>query len=622
MKAQALRTTLAIAALAAALLAGCTSDESPTAPPTGSSGVQPGGSSGNAGAWVVTVTASPNTVHTQETTPSTELSTIVVNVRNSTTGAPPPDGSTVVLIATGGTLGGAGATGATTSTRTLFQGQATDTFTANPSATNFTATVRATFAASSGQVSIQVIASGAEAGFAITGISPNVGDPAGGIEAIITGNQIQGIVKVLFGSNAAQVLSTSPTRIRVRVPALGQPVPVGGTVPVTVSVTNDFGTTNSSSDSIPNGFIYANGASTEVPVIFTIDPTTGPQEGNTPIVISGSHFVEGAHVIFRFAGIDLQAATSLVTSTRIEAVTPDLRPYIQSGQLNSPFQAQVVVQNPNGASGTFGGQFTYGTTIRITSITPGAGTYLGGTHVLIHGNGFDEPVAVTLGGIGQAVVSVSGTEVQFITAGLSGNQTPACNGQTNAVVGLTNLEGGASATGPSFTYIGPPNPTILNINPSFGVVGDSTTISGSNFQTPLRVLFGGSDGANAPITAQSSTSVTVTVPTPPPSFTFLTQACDGNGDNVAGGTRNQPTPISITVLNLTSGCDTTLTNAFTLMPCGGTPSAPIVCPCVGDTSTPPPTTVQCNDGFDNDGDTLIDAADPQCTGPTDNDESS
>ena len=31
---------------------------------------------------------------------------------------------------------------------------------------------------------------------------------------------------------------------------------------------------------------------------------------------------------------------------------------------------------------------------------------------------------------------------------------------------------------------------------------------------------------------------------------------------------------------------------------------------------------QCSDGIDNDGDGLIDSADPECTGPADNDESS
>jgi len=108
------------------------------------------------------------------------------------------------------------------------------------------------------------------------------------------------------------------------------------------------------------------------------------------------------------------------------------------------------------------------------------------------------------------------------------------------------------------------------------------------------------------------------VPTPASGFTFATEPCDGNGDGIAGGTRNIPTPISVTVRNLDgTGCAVTLSNAFTISPQNST--------CTGDTSTPPPPppppVVQCNDGFDNDGDGLIDAADPQCTGPTDDSES-
>ena len=103
------------------------------------------------------------------------------------------------------------------------------------------------------------------------------------------------------------------------------------------------------------------------------------------------------------------------------------------------------------------------------------------------------------------------------------------------------------------------------------------------------------------------------MPTPAAGFTFNTEPCDGNGDGIAGGVRNIPTPISVTVRNLDgTGCVVTLSNAFTITPTNTT--------CTGDTSTPPPPTVQCNDTFDNDGDGLIDGADPQCTGPTDNSE--
>ncbi len=125
----------------------------------------------------------------------------------------------------------------------------------------------------------------------------------------------------------------------------------------------------------------------------------------------------------------------------------------------------------------------------------------------------------------------------------------------------------------------------------------------------------GADGSSAAIGVGATTStIPITVPTPPPSFTFTTVACDANGDNVASGTRAVATAISVTVRNLVTGCESTLSNAFTLNQ--PDPS------CQGDTSTPPTPVVQCTDTFDNDSDGFIDAADPQCTSPTDNDESS
>jgi hypothetical protein len=161
---------------------------------------------------------------------------------------------------------------------------------------------------------------------------------------------------------------------------------------------------------------------------------------------------------------------------------------------------------------------------------------------------------------------------------------------------------------------------IIGVNPNVRAVGQNTTVGGQNFPAAdnVRVAFGGSGGtggSSAPIVSASASQITVTVPAPPPGFTFNTEACDGNGDNIPGGTRQVATPMDVSVTNLTTGCFAVLPNGLTLEP---TSTA-----CTGDTSEPPPPpTVQCNDGFDNDGDTLIDAADPQCTGPTDNSESS
>jgi hypothetical protein len=595
----------------AAVLMGCPS-KSPSEPPsTGGGGVPPSGGVGT-GAWTLTVNATPSEVPLDSATvPPT--STITINVRNASTGSPPPNGTTIVVSVTGGTLSGA-PTCSETSTALcpqLLNGQATLLFTGTIAGT---AVVTAQLEQSVGQASILVTGTGVAPVFLLDHVQPNSGDPAGGFQARIFGQGFEEPIAVLFGGSSAQVVSVTPTRATVVVPPLTSPLSPGQTLPVSITVRNAVGSDHEQSDTLVNGFIYAHGGSVATPVIFQVTPTTGPQEGGTPIVITGNHFEQESQVIFRLSGpagtIDLEAPTNFAGIGRLEALTPDIRSFIAAGTLNSPFNAQVRVINSNGAVAIFAGQFTYGSTIRITSLGPGQGPFSGGTIVTIFGSGFDEPVAVTLGGIGQTVLSVSGTEIRFVTTGLTGSAIPPCNGQTTATLSVTNIEGGASASGGAFTFIGPPNPVIIGISPNSGNVGSAATVSGQNFDpAALRVLFGGADGASAPIGAgATSTTIPVTVPTPPPSFQFTTVACDANGDNVASGTRALPTAISVTVRNLATGCEATLSSAFTLNP----PDAS----CQGDTSTPPPAPTQCGDGVDNDGDGFIDVGDAGCGGST------
>ena len=613
------KAALTAAALALTVgMAGCSSKSSPTQPPTGGGGgVPPSGGVGN-GTWNITVVANPSEVPLDSATVA-PTSTITINVRNASTGSPPPNGTTIVVTATGGTLSGAPlcSEGSLALCPQLLNGQVSVLFTATIAGT---AVVTAQLEQSIGQAAILVTGTGVVPVFLLDHVSPNSGDPAGGNRVTIFGQGFEAPISVLFGGSTAQVASVSANRAVVVVPPLTTTLQPGQTQPVSITVRNAVGSDHEQTDTLINGYIYAHGGSISTPVIFNVTPTTGPQEGGTPIVITGNHFEQESQVTFRLVGpagtIDLEAPTNFADTGRLEALTPDIRPYIAAGTLNAPFNAQVRVVNSNGASAIFTGQFTYGSTIRITSVGPGQGSFSGGTIVTIFGSGFDEPVAVTIGGIAQQVLSVSGTEIRFVTTALAGTAIPPCNGQTSAALTVTNVEGGASASGGSFTFIGPPNPLIFNIVPNGGNIGSAATVNGQNFDpSGLRVLFGGADGSSAAIGVGATTSsIPITVPTPPPSFTFTTVACDANGDGVASGTRAVATAISVTVRNLVTGCESTLSNAFTLNP----PDAS----CQGDTSTPPTPTVQCTDTFDNDGDGFIDAADPQCTSPTDNDESS
>jgi IPT/TIG domain-containing protein len=592
-------------ALAAAL--GCTS--SPTEP-SGGGGVITPKPPDPVVSFVVTVTANPS----QITAGGTGSSNITVDVRRTDNGQPPPDLTPVTLTTN---LGGFGAVGGPQSVQLqLLNGRAQAVLFAGAEAG--TATVRAQLAGGAGAANVII---GQPATFFVSSVDPNIGSPQGGEQVTILGGGFEQPVRVTFNGAAATVRSVSPGRIVVTTPsaaAAGVDVGVGETESVSVTVTINVNEVNQDSDTIERGFTYTLGGGTTQPQVFSVNPASGSNDGGTEVVIRGEGFQSPVQVFFglgadasSFNGVE--ATLVSVTPTQIVAVTPPARGF---GQNLTNQVVDVLVKNVNTGFSTIGRQqFKYGVDVLITAMGPGSGPFTGGTVVTISGQGFDEPVAVTLGGIGQAVRSVSGTQVVFVTSGITLSQCPS-NGIVPATgVTVTNIETGDSDDANlTFNFI-VPLPQIFGISPGSGSPGITATISGQNFAPNVQVLFGDAvNGSSAAILSVSPTAISVRVPSAPQGFTFITEPCDGNGDGIPGGTRLVPTPISITVRNLDgTGCASTLTNAFVLNPPNTT--------CSGDTSTPPPPPVtQCNDGFDNDGDTLIDAADPQCTGPSDNSE--
>lgn len=595
-------------------LAGCQSD-SPTEPGGGGGGPVTPKPPDPVTTYRVTVTASPAQLQAGSGMPSN----ITVDVVRNDTGQAPPDLTDVVLSTNLGTFNNP--TGLQEVTLDLVNGRAQAVL--YPSTDVGTATVRAVVGTSVGAANVQI---GQAETFFVSSIVPGVGDPQGGQEVAINGGGFDGPVRVTFNGATAQVLSVTPNRIRVRTPsaaAAGVTVPVGSTAPVSVSVTINVNETGTATDQVDNAFTYSHGGGgIQQPQVFSISPASGTNDGGTPIRIRGTGFQAPIQVFFgrgtsasAFNGVE--ARVDSVTSTEIVAVTPAARGF---GQNLVNQVADILVKNVNSGFSTVAlGSFKYGSEVLITAMGPGSGPFTGGTRVTIFGQGFDAPVAVSLGGVGQQVVSVTGTEIEIITSGVAVAQCPANGLVTVTGVSVTNIESGASgAADLGFNYV-VPRPLIFSVSPTSGSIGATVTITGQNLGGTVRVTFGGdtSTGSSAQILTNNGSTITARVPTPPPSFTFTTQPCDGNGDGNAGGTQSIPTPISVTITDLAgTGCATTLSNAFTLNPTNST--------CTGDTTTP--TTFQCSDGLDNDGDTLIDFGagptnDPQCSSASDNSES-
>lgn len=601
-----------LCAVALAASMGCQSD-SPTEPSGGGTPTTPKPPT-PVTTYTINVTPSPGSLVAGSGTPST----VTVDVRRSDTGQPPADLTEVTLTTTLGEFGSAGS-GTKTTTVQLVNGRAQVAL--FPGTDIGTATIRAVLGTSAGAANVSI---GQPGTFFISSVNPSVGSPQGGQEVTILGGGFDGPVRVTFNGAAATVRSVTPTQIRVLVPpaaASGTPVPVGQSVPVDVSVTINYNETGTATDSLPGGFAYSLGGGTQQPAILSVSPNSGTNDGGTRVTIIGEGFQSPVQVLFGVstgAGFNgVEASVVEATANRIVVISPPARGF---GQDNVNQLVSIQVKNLNtGFSTLSSGAFKYGNKVIITAMGPGTGSYLGGTRVTLHGQGFDEPVTVCLGSspcIAQQVISVTGTEIVFITSGVPVTTCPA-NGVISVtgvtVVNIETGDSGSAAIGFNYTV---PLPQIFGLSPNRGASDSTTVISGANFGSNIQVVFGdATNGSSAAIGSHTDRSITVTVPTAPNGFVFNTEPCDGNGDNIPNGTRNIPTPISVTVRNLDgTGCAVTLTNAFTLTPPNTT--------CTGDTSTPPTPTTQCSDGVDNDLDGLTDLLDPQCASAADNDESS
>ena len=582
---------LTAALLALLSLAACTSDspsEPPAVPPTAP--VPPP----QTVTFNVTVTASPGQLSVGTNTSST----VTVRVRRTDNGQPPANGSEVTLSTTLGEFGSFGS-GVREVTLQLVNGEATAVL--FPGASAGTATLRALFNGFVGAASVQI---GTAATFFVSSVDPSVGNPSGGQEVTINGGGFDPPVRVTFGGATAVVRSVSPNRIVVVVPsatAAGVNVPVGTTVPVTVGVTINVNEPGTLTDSLTNGFVYSL-SNTVQPQIISVTPTIGTNDGGTQVTINGQGFEAPVQGFLEGGSprVGVEATVQSVTPTRIVILTPAAQGFAQALANQS---VDIRVKNLNsGFEVTSTAAFRYGSPVLITSFAPGQVPFNTPTNVTIFGQGFDEPVAVSLGGVAATVLSTTGTQIIVRSPVV---QVNGCNDLTGPVR-VTNIETGDSDDSASDFIFDVPTPVITGINPTSGgqAGGTSVIVSGGSFQPPVRVLFGQQAGS---IVSSSPTSITVQ--TPRFTGTFPTQPCDDNGDGTQG-VRNQPISVDVRVINLGTNCDDTFTNGFTYNPTDTS--------CRNDVGEPAPT--QCTDTFDNDSDGLIDAADPQCTGPADNSE--
>lgn len=543
------------AVLVLALVVGCNS-KNPVAPETPQ---PPGGGGPGTGTYVIGLSASP----VQLVAGSADPATLTVTATRTDNSQPAADGTTCAVSTSLGSFDPAKAM--TLTTVTLSGGKGTVLL--YPSTTTGTATVLAQVDTSSRQLSIPIRQ--ADQTFFIASISPGSGKPDGGTPVTITGAGFVQTMRVTFGGIAATTVNyVSPTQITARTPPPPSVVTAGNALAVDITISKANGAATAS-DTLPGGFIYANNGNGETPVIFSVTPGSGTNDGGTTVAISGSGFVAPVSVKLGTTALGyVTASVSSTSDTSITAVVP-----AATAKLLGQTVDVVVTNTGSGASGTLHNGFQFeNTQFFISGITPTSGPYSGGTPVVITGQGFVSPVEVRFGGLTQpGPVVRSGSEIDVTTAVAT---VTACN-PPSGTVSVTNLSTGKTATSTlNFSYT-VTSPQLSSLSSASGPqTGGSTTLNGSGFDTPpaVKVEFGGVPSQSVTQTATPASSVTAQVP----AFTgtLATETCDDNHDGVKG-TRNLPTAVDVKLTNTATGCSTTLAKGYTYIPTDTS--------CVGDT---------------------------------------
>lgn len=576
--------------LATALFLGACESDSPTAP-TQTPAPPPPASTAN-GNFAVSITASPSVFDLDEIIETGDSrSTLVISARRLDNNQPVPQGSTVVLTTSIGTLSNLAGNSVGTSIPVAFGlgGQATAFL--NLPARVLQAVVQARIQNSIAQTTIQIGEDVDEPLF-IQSVSPNSGPPSGGTTVSIVGSGFEEPVRVLFGALPAAVVSTSTGLIRAQTPAIDLPVGQVQTVAVTVTTNVNETTEVSLTDSLANAFTYARAGQVDLPQIFSLTPTSGPNEGGTQVTINGEGFSNQVQVFFGTQAL-IEANVLSVSPNQILVQTPSATGPNAVNQ-NSVVNVRVV-NVATGAAAESPQDFQYGggnsNSLFISAAGPGQGIYLGGTIVQIFGQGFDEPVAVEFGGLGQQEISVTGTEIVA-------RSVPAeiinCNRPTGPFRVINIETGEAANSNIDFTYL-PIEPSIFGLNPSSIIVDVDTrefvTGGGAPIPPPTVVLTGfgldrdtfvpritfgtGQDAISAAFVDVTEIDTanfdplfgigrTLTFEMPPFVGTFATETCT-TGDNAAGE-RFLPTSVDVNIENFPTGCDDTLLNGFTYVP--------------------------------------------------------
>ena len=241
----------------------------------------------------------------------------------------------------------------------------------------------------------------------------------------------------------------------------------------------------------------SSGAPPPLPTVTGVSPGSGSTLGGTSVVITGTNFTGATIVKF---GTVASGSFTVNSASQITASAP----------AQGAATVDITVTAPGGTSlvNTLTDQFTYNTPPlpTVTGVSPGSGSTLGGTSVVITGTNFTGATIVKFGTVASGSFTVNSASQITASAPAQGaatvDITVTAPGGTSLVNTLTD----------QFTYNTPPLPTVTGVSPGSGSTlgGTSVVITGTNFTGATIVKFG--TVASGSFTVNSASQITASAP--------------------------------------------------------------------------------------------------------------
>ncbi|XP_078617899.1 fibrocystin-L-like [Branchiostoma floridae x Branchiostoma japonicum] len=233
----------------------------------------------------------------------------------------------------------------------------------------------------------------------ISSISPTSGSPGGGMQLTISGHGFGQDYVPYVGGRPCAVVDITYTDITCTTPSAPSP----GNATVTV-----YQGANQTLTS-PENFEYD---ASLTPTIISLSSNVATVNGGDVVVISGTNFGSAASSDDAVKIGDAAAEILSYSDTEVNISLPALGPGSYPVRLfvNGSGFADVKTHNITG--------IRYA--LKVTNVVPRSGSFLGGTRVIIAGEGFStDNTTVTIGDVSCDVTSVTYTRIECVTASVA-----------------------------------------------------------------------------------------------------------------------------------------------------------------------------------------------------------